>query len=1558
MYHTETFPVNERLALSLAMKFLRENLQMFRVSDRRDMYVYHATTSVYYLKLKEVNTGNNSGSILLEVYGLSPLSDELKEMFRVRLATTIATETAQTLGKMLIRNPHFKIQPYDLAFIKRNSPDSPEVQFALEVPPSVTDPLYLLLLFRHNIASFMRQLHVAPQLEASLTPSGAISKAHEIAVSQELHPAWSGLVAATSTNLANDQCSAKTASPVFFGYPSVKPSVDMSKLDPGTTPVYLRPEDFAFYLNTTKHGMETDPQFADIGTGIAVGFIYLANQNEDKTETTPITQVMTHSDVADFAEGALQEGENESHVDEREDRSGPHVSTACENEQDVLTRRLPTPATTSTAQTLIQHRRHSNELSWRQQFGTRIHTLACQEETPQSERLVVVTNLWQSGQVNLRDVVQLFKAAFRAAKEEYAFETARVEKELDLQVSKSGSELLVPRQLFRESTVYTAPSFSQVQLPLNSNLFLRQRMLMASILSSEILQQQPDLCQLLAKDSCKGDRIELVPLDESLDKPWDALSLCPSPDSVLLLARPSISFETSQADIDVDAVEKLRHYVQSTHSNSFSDGVKNFIRFSNTYNGVVRDPSLRATHIQITGTPQGRNTDESTPTFLKKRSSYAMLEISQKTIAATFYNWSVAKQRNISSILSFVTRWFNVREEIVRLLLFQRLGGKDFYRVSSDLGILLHEIRTYLKLKGTSQDWLAELELLLKNECPPEVLLQEITKTEEATLLNEATASARRESRANNFRATDASRMRGLAASRLSSRVQSPSTQNHLGSGHGLSSTNSMVSLGQQSNFSFDSISTMTQQTFGSSSRGQIPPVAPYSGIPVMAGLSSSSSTQRLQHRTSAGASSIRSRSSSLPVPIDSGKSILVNLDWLNKGQGPNTLLEDSLFSCSVVDPVAHFGIHMLREAQYWNSLQDDFSRTEELVARWTYEWNNHHDVPHFHYSHGNQTRLDECWFTLDELAHLIKHSRVVYNVRFPTFLEEHNIGDKLGDTKFTTFNEVRLVRILVDRLVSRVGMRLLKIAESEEESAAIESPSCCYLQKVVKGIILLAHLEIRKGTLIYNIRMVESHKGPSEVKTRFRAQHSSRNTNVEKNRLGACASMLKEIRNSLNIASITYGFHIAVFRQTLSAFRSHPRGIACQVFHFTDFFKTVPTGCNAAAMRQEFPFMAIEEFSPKLLEEVFLFVVERARRYGMEGLPPLDRGGQSYLFFSCGEKGFLASKSHSSPREQTYAVTVRLKQSGNKGGGHEYVLDICILSGDESILSVSHNGDSASGDAESELDTDIDDRDGVEDIEDHVEPKVLNVFEVGSPMSAASPTTRGLRIGSFGSTASNSTSQENHLSRSPVAASLDRLQLASKEDYQKVEPSRYPSSTSLEKVMDSVALDLHKVFSHSVLQFQRKLFWEHLKEHAKGPSSSGKLVETRELQNLSFRCLFTDLDPDLETFLGSVVECCQRSETPYNLHAYLCKFYGKLALRGKGDYADDVVILPDPELGFNCVAYINTTATTVEEMFSLCFYDIRLSARGLEDCRLFLTSLVQTLSRWLWTGLKLYPTR
>jgi hypothetical protein len=128
------------------MHELRVNaLHPFVVTNRRNTFVYRDRNGqVFHLLLKEVLGEAQKGvqdKILLEVYGVDAPSQGMRDVLSALLTNKIAAATLSALGRLLLRNPQFKVQPFDLAFVQSASPTRPEARYVAEVPTFVRDPV-------------------------------------------------------------------------------------------------------------------------------------------------------------------------------------------------------------------------------------------------------------------------------------------------------------------------------------------------------------------------------------------------------------------------------------------------------------------------------------------------------------------------------------------------------------------------------------------------------------------------------------------------------------------------------------------------------------------------------------------------------------------------------------------------------------------------------------------------------------------------------------------------------------------------------------------------------------------------------------------------------------------------------------------------------------------------------------------------------------------------------------------------------------------------------------------------------------------------------------------------------------------------------------------------------------------------------------------------------------------------------------------------------------------------------------------------------------------------
>jgi len=223
-----------------------------------------------------------------------------------------------------------------------------------------------------------------------------------------------------------------------------------------------------------------------------------------------------------------------------------------------------------------------------------------------------------------------------------------------------------------------------------------------------------------------------------------------------------------------------------------------------------------------------------------------------------------------------------------------------------------------------------------------------------------------------------------------------------------------------------------------------------------------------------------------------------------------------------------------------------------------------------------------------------------------------------------------------------------------------------------------------------------------------------------------------------------------------------------------------------------------------------------------------------------------------------------------------------------------------------------------------------------------------------------------------------------------------------MEEALDNMDVFLHKVFSHAVLRFRRKLLWKRLRmtprqcaeprqntESSSQPTSSSEIVATNphnpstatptrtstssdstqqvqanlpprsgeepvvtrrvnvnieDLEKLSFSCALSDVDEDIAEMLPEIPSS--------NLIEFLSFAHGPLALRGEGDrLKTDIVLLPPPQLDFIFVVHVTVPAFG-PPIYRLRFPKPIVSQHRLEDAQIFLTTVMQTLLAKLWDGI------
>jgi hypothetical protein len=113
-------------------------------------------------KMEELVLPANNDELLLEVFGLDKVTDEVTEELFQMLVSRINGMTVSIVATLLTRNPLFRLVPSDIEIVKPlNSLPNKSVVFPL--PVEIDDPYLFILLFKDNVKNLLTSMYLAAQ---------------------------------------------------------------------------------------------------------------------------------------------------------------------------------------------------------------------------------------------------------------------------------------------------------------------------------------------------------------------------------------------------------------------------------------------------------------------------------------------------------------------------------------------------------------------------------------------------------------------------------------------------------------------------------------------------------------------------------------------------------------------------------------------------------------------------------------------------------------------------------------------------------------------------------------------------------------------------------------------------------------------------------------------------------------------------------------------------------------------------------------------------------------------------------------------------------------------------------------------------------------------------------------------------------------------------------------------------------------------------------------------------------------------------------------------------
>eukprot|EP00516_Mucochytrium_quahogii_P002972 CAMPEP_0203762522 /NCGR_PEP_ID=MMETSP0098-20131031/15387_1 /ASSEMBLY_ACC=CAM_ASM_000208 /TAXON_ID=96639 /ORGANISM=" , Strain NY0313808BC1" /LENGTH=3104 /DNA_ID=CAMNT_0050656965 /DNA_START=422 /DNA_END=9733 /DNA_ORIENTATION=- len=1231
-YHRVRYEINERLHVSSAMHELRVNaLHSFIVTNRRNTFVYmDRERHVFYLKLRtttEDPTAEHSGEqkyIMLEVHGIDPPTEEMKQMLHALLSNVIAGGTMQALARLLHRNPQFKIQPYDLEFIQRASPDAPQVRYELSIPRDVRDILLFLLFFRQNLYSFMHHLHFASTGTTSVgttTPIGlqfAKLKPKEIEPKQVEHPACLGLVKVQDD--LSEELDASIVSPASFGY-----SPETRK---GNQHVEVQRDDFAFVFNSMKPKMTAQSRNNEIGDGLAVSFLSLFK----RTEGGGVTKVQ-------YLEALFPIKDAES------DSLSTLRYYGCDRQKERC-------------------------------------SLFSEGQQCQQDEYVVVVEMWETGQIDLEKLWERHVCAFNETLGEYHFESVVIDKPLLHEDNQTGvitvncaNVLAIEKNTgdqMRSSALDT------LEIDICYDLPFSERVTLMKEFSNLVNSVQPDLCQF----ATAGDGIKFLepfPLaseTSDIDVGGQASPWISDKRSIYLNASTHMNFSSDSLSPEgVEVTKKLGNSIRFAQHEIIPAEDGTLTTIFSRQDGLISNDALKSHHVEVPvavskqavnietpsrpGSPLNVNQNSTTTVpgklsllsepSLKRRACYSLIYLSEKRLVMHSYNWAPARVKLFHRALNFCLSWGMLRADLLKSALYQRMGLFANAALREESVTFFNEVlsrNTKLRNKDKT-DTLSDWEIVLESRSAPRVFIRDLLTPEESRIGSVSQMKKpdvpkpppnRRDTLAI-ARAAMQSRKRGsVGPNKYAFSAQQQQQQPGTGMIHS-SSSNTLDDTG--------SITTM------------------------------GSGSGHMRHYSS-GTLPVA------PATFKCGREFQFQL----RGQVQSMLLESFVFKRYAGDPVRMFCMHLVKNAEIRRVSEQRALLLRTVITRWRREWLGASSVrvPTFPYTAvdegfgGENDDFDICVCTKNELNELLRFSRVLHCVRAPTFFAVHVHKHQYADTEtgkeFTEKAAYDLLRMYVQYLVQQLGMCEVVPGANSSSSNLLVERETAFVQKVLNGAIVIMQISAVGNLLKCSMRLIEP--GRNDDTTSISASADTNDLFDRSERLRQAPTYQREvgrIRSLLNLAIVAYDYHIYLFQRVLRNFEREPCGIACQVFHFAKFYPAPPVGAQNSLHRQTFQFLIGIPLPKDNVMDIFRYVVTKASKYGIIGLKPKEKDGKSYLFLKCSD-GTFSGKLKTRNSSRTYSVVVGVldpqttqSKPGLEAPNKSISLDVCLMCCDDKSL-------------------------------------------------------------------------------------------------------------------------------------------------------------------------------------------------------------------------------------------------------------------------------------------------
>jgi len=337
------------------------------------------------------------------------------------------------------------------------------------------------------------------------------------------------------------------------------------------------------------------------------------------------------------------------------------------------------------------------------------------------------------------------------------------------------------------------------------------------------------------------------------------------------------------------------------------------------------------------------------------------------------------------------------------------------------------------------------------------------------------------------------------------------------------------------------------------------------------------------------------------------------------------------------IDPVCAFGLHALKETENYRVISNRSDAVLFLIARWGQNQNR--------YSFGNSalsrgTRL--------EVNELMNWSRLSFIVRAPTFLDEKE----------------PIVEHLVGLISQSTDMGRIYLTGT---------PGSCsneaFLQKVVRGVVLLLHLESKPGFVRCSLRVVEPNRNNSDLETRSEEMFMMQQNTSRPNGVPIYLQEISRIKMHINLVGLVFDFHVGYFHHRFHNNRDF--SVAPSLVAFASMYKEIPPEANSSIYHQPFQFLIGGGLPKQHYGRFFNYVVHNAQLYGMQGIP--CENSFQVLFISSSNGTFPNSvQSEASSR---YNVVIRHISDNEENGN--LLLDVIVSSGTfETQFASSSKGD------------------------------------------------------------------------------------------------------------------------------------------------------------------------------------------------------------------------------------------------------------------------------------------